>query len=320
MMRPVRIRMVCPAPRGTLYGNRISAARWARILGRLGHRVEIRTSYEGESCDLLIALHAKRSGPAAIEFHRRYPDRPVIVALTGTDLYRDIHHSRTAQRALEIATRLVALQPLASDELAPHLRDKMQVIYQSVDKTPGPIVRPDREFRVCVVGHLRAVKDPFRAAMAVRTLPAESRIHVRHAGAALSDDMVRLARAEENRNRRYRWLGEIPRWRVRRLIASSHLLVLSSRMEGGANVISEAIVDGTPVLASGIPGSIGLLGADYPGFFPFGDTLALRRLLVRAETDASFYRDLRSRCANLSPLFRPARERIAWRNLLYGVK
>ena len=308
--------MVCPAPPGTLYGNRISAARWARILRHLGHRVTIQTSYHGEPCDGLVALHAKRSGQAAIEFHRRYPDRPVIVALTGTDLYRDIHHSRTAQRALEIATRLVALQPLASGELEPSLRGKVRVIYQSVEKTTRRVIRPDREFRVCVVGHLRDVKDPFRAAMAVRGLPAESRIRVWHAGAAMSAGMERRATAEQQRNPRYRWLGEIPRWKVRRLIASSHLLVLSSRMEGGANVISEAIVDGTPVLASRIPGSIGLLGAGYPGFYPFGDTRALRSLLLRAETDSRFFTHLRSGCAKLSPLFRPARERMAWRNLL----
>lgn len=316
MMRPVRVRIVCPAPRGTLYGNRISALRWARILRQLGHRVAIETGYAGAPCDLLVALHAKRSAPAVFEFHRRYPDRFVIVALTGTDLYRDIHHSVAARNALDIATRLVVLQPLASDELAPGLRDKVRVIYQSVDRTPAAPLRSDRVFQVCVAGHLRTVKDPFRAAMAVRRLPAGSRIQVVHAGAAMDASMERRARSEVQRNPRYQWLGEIPRARVRRLIASSALLVLSSRMEGGANVVSEAIVDGTPVLASRIPGSVGLLGADYPGFYPFGDTRALRDLLLRAETDSGFYRELQSRCARLAALFRPVRERSAWRKLL----
>jgi putative glycosyltransferase (TIGR04348 family) len=316
MKRPMRIRMICPAPHGTLYGNRISAVRWARILRQLGASVTIQTSYDGAPCDLLIALHAKRSAPAVFEFHERRPNNPVIVALTGTDLYRDIQHSRTAQRALEVATRLVALQPLAGDELAPHLRDKLRIIYQSVEKTEGSAGRGTRAFQVCVAGHLRSLKDPFRAAMAARSLPAASRIRVVHAGAAMSDQMARLARAEEERNFRYRWLGEIPRWKTRRLIASSHLLVLSSKMEGGANVISEAVVDGTPVLASRIPGSIGLLGADYPGLYPLGDTQALRNLLLRAEQEPMFYRELVSRCAKLSALFRPARERSAWRSLL----
>ena len=151
--------------------------------------------------------------------------------------------------------------------------------------------------------------------MAARKLPAESRIQVVHVGAAMDEHMARRARAEEQRNPRYCWRGEMARPEVRRLIASSHLLVLSSRMEGGANVISEAIVDGTPVVASRIA-HVGLLGDDYPGFFPFGDTDALRALLLRAETERSFYRELRSRCTRLAPLFRPARERAAWRALM----
>ena len=128
--------------------------------------------------------------------------------------------------------------------------------------------------------------------------------------------MAQKALAEQARNARYRWLGPLSRARTRRLIAQSNVLVLSSRMEGGANVISEAIVDHTPVLASCIPGSIGLLGADYPGFYPFGDTAALRSLLERAETERAFYKDLIARCANLAPLFQPERERKAWQRLL----
>ncbi len=316
MMPTMRIRIVCPARPGTLFGNRISAERWARILRQLGHRVAIDTSYDGTPCDLLIALHARRSAQAVFDFAEHYPHKPVIVALTGTDVYRDIHRHRSANRALELATRLVVLQPLAAKELANRLRHKVRVIYQSVEKTPGLAGRSDAMFQVAVAGHLRSIKDPFRAAMAARGLPAWSRIRVVHAGAAMTGQMALRARAEEERNRRYRWLGEIPRWRVRRLVASSHLLVLSSKMEGGANVISEAIVDGTPVLASRIPGSVGLLGADYPGFFEFGDTAALRGLLLRAEADASFYRELYRRAMKLAPLFRPERERATWRGLV----
>jgi putative glycosyltransferase (TIGR04348 family) len=312
----MRIRIVCPAPPGTLYGNRISAERWARILRQLGHRVAIDTSYDGAPCDLLIALHARRSAQAVFDFAELYPHKPVIVVLTGTDVYRDIHRYRSAQGALEAATLLVVLQPLAVGELACHLRPKARVIYQSVEKTPGSAARPDQVFQVAVVGHLRSIKDPFRTPMAARSLPDASRIRVMHAGAAMTEDMARRARAEEQRNSRYRWSGGLPRWRVRRLIASSHLLVLSSKMEGGANVISEAIVDGTPILASRIPGSVGLLGADYPGFYRCGDTEALRSLLLRAEADPTFYSKLLCRGAKLSALFRPVRERASWRDLI----
>ena len=72
-------------------------------------------------------------------------------------------------------------------------------------------------------------------------------------------------------------------------------MVLSSRSEGGANVISEAIVAGVPILASRMDGNVGLLGADYPGYFPVGDTQALARLLWRIEADAPFVATASSR-------------------------
>ena len=310
------IRMMCPAPSGSLYGNRVTAVRWARILKSLGHRVIITDKYEGQGCDLLIALHARKSAGAVFQFRDRYPDGPIIVALTGTDLYRDLGRSPRARRALEVADRIVALQPLAAAELEPHLRTKVRVIYQSAERAPRAVSRSRRFFDVCVVGHLRPVKDPFRAACAARRLPPESRIRILHAGTAMEKSMAQQAEAEEARNPRYRWLGPLSRVRTRRLIAGGHLLVLSSRMEGGANVISEAVVDGTPIIASRIPGSVGLLGKNYPGYFRVGDTEALTMLLRRAETDDRFYARLRTHCARLAPLFRPSQERERWRKLL----
>jgi len=122
----------------------------------------------------------------------------------------------------------------------------------------------------------------------------------------------RLTQAEPH----YRWLGELPRGRARRLLARSHAMVISSRMEGGANVVSEAIVCGVPVLASRVPGNVGLLGDDYPAYYPIGDTAALAALMQRAATDQRFHADLLRRVRRLQPLFRPEREREAWRRLL----
>jgi glycosyltransferase involved in cell wall biosynthesis len=128
--------------------------------------------------------------------------------------------------------------------------------------------------------------------------------------------MADQARAEAVANPRYRWLGDRPRWQALRILARSRLLVLSSRLEGGANVLSEAIAAGVPVVASRIPGSVGLLGDDYLGYFPVGDTETLANLLDRAETDAGFYNGLRTWCRRLRPLVRPARERQTWGSLL----
>ncbi len=312
----MKIFMACPAPPRSRKGNRVTAVRWAGFLKDLGHRVTIGQEYDGSAHDLLIALHARRSFPAVQAFHRRYPDRPLVVALTGTDLYRDIHTSARAARSLELADRLVALQPRAADELAPRIRPKLRVILQSAEPLASPPRRDPDIFQVAVLGHLRHEKDPFRTALALRRLPQSLPIRVTHAGAALSLAMAERARRLMERDSRYLWVGERPRGQARRLLARSRLLVLSSRMEGGANVVSEALVERVPVLASRIPGSVGLLGARYPGFFPTGDTEALARLLRRCATEPDFYGRLAAWCADLAPRFEPARERAAWRDLL----
>ena len=310
--------MICPAPARSLYGNRVTALRWARILRQLGHRVTITQQYEGGNC-LLIALHASRSAGAVLKYTAAHPGRPVIVALTGTDLYRDLARDPRAQRVVELADRLVALQPLAARELSGRVRGKLRIIYQSARRTTGPHRPSPRHFDVCVVGHLREVKDPFRAALASRLLPKSSRVRVVQVGVAMDREMARLARREQAQNPRYRWLGEAPRWKARRIIARSRLLVSSSVMEGGGNVISEAAVDQVPVLASRIPGAVGLLGPGYPGYFPVGDTKALARLLARAETDRAFYANMKSWCTRLAPLFDPRREAAAWDALLQEI-
>jgi putative glycosyltransferase (TIGR04348 family) len=312
----MRIFMACPAPPHSRKGNRVTAVRWARLLRSLGHRLSIVQEYDGSPCDVLIALHARRSFEAVRRYRRIHRDGPLVVALTGTDLYRDLRTSRRAQRSLDMADRLVLLQPCGIDALPARVRSKARVIYQSAEPVRDPPRSSPRIFQVCVLGHLRHEKDPLRAALAVRLLPASSRIHVVHAGEALSTFWAERARAAAARDSRYRWLGEVSRAQAQSLLARSRLLVLSSRMEGGANVISEAVVNGVPVLASRMSGNVGLLGAGYPGYFPVGNTRALARLLLRAENDTRFYTRLQAWGARLIPLFDPASERAAWESLL----
>lgn len=316
----MKIAIATPAPPGSLSGNRVTAERWAGLLRDLGHEVAVLPSGGSEalaaSPRLLVALHARKSADDVSSFLRRHPDRPVVVALTGTDLYGGLAGDEVALRTLAAADRLVALQPKGVEELPAGLRPKVHVIVQSaLPPAARPEPLPDR-FEVVVSGHLRPVKDPFRAAEAARLLPPDSRIRVSQLGAALEPGMERRARAEVTENPRYAWLGALPREQALGVVARARLLALTSLMEGGANVVCEALACGTPVVSSRIAGSIGLLGEDYPGYFPVGDTGALADLLLRAETDAAFYAELRQRCARLAPLVEPAREREAWRALL----
>lgn len=313
----VNIQIVTPAPLGFNNGNKITALRWVRLLRRLGHKVAVSQFYSGQRCDLLIALHARRSGESIRRFNDQHKDRPIIVVLTGTDLYRDIRTHRQAQRSLDIATRIVALQRNALTELPKRLHSKTRIIYQSAEPFSAAPVRWDGpHFKLSVIGHLRAEKDPLRTALAIRKLPPDSRINVVHVGRSLDSRLEARARAEEKSNSRYRWIGELPHWRTRRVLASSHLTVIPSRMEGSSNVLSEALASSIPVIASKISGLIGTLGENYPGFFPVGNTAQLTILLQRAESERAFYDLLKRSCARVAPLVDPARERRAWSDLL----
>ena len=313
-MRPQRIQIVCPAKSGSRFGNRITALRWQRILRSLGHQTRIVSEFH-PGADLLVALHARRSVSSIEACRERDPACQIVVAITGTDLYRD-GATKETKRSLMLADRVVVLQRAALDALSPAVRVKSHVIHQSL--SPLRLQRPTRPraLRVVVAGHLRAVKDPFRAAMAVRNLPRDSKVVVEHFGGVIEPRMRAMAQSEAKRNPRYRWHREVTRGKLKRQLATCWLMVLSSKMEGGANVLSEAIVHHTPVLASKIPGSIGMLGEDYKGFFEVGNTQQLHKLLMQCERDADYYRELEAMVAARAHLFTPSAERKAWQDLL----
>jgi len=314
------IGIVTPASRGSLSGNEVTAHRWAALLRELGHRVTIQTSYAGEDHDLLISLHAMKSGAAIESFRARFPERPQILALAGTDLYGDLEHDPVALRSLAQVDRYVVLQPCGLNRLSDELRSRAVTIHQSLPRIERSPSRDDDAFTVCVLSHLRHVKDPLRVAVAARLLPQDSRLRVIHAGRVLEPQLGLDAKHEMAVNPRYRWVGELERADALAILASSEALVLPSRTEGGANVVSEAIAAGVPVLSSRMDGSVGILGDDYPGYFPVGDERALAHLLRRAELDAEFLADLRRHIERLAPLVDPDREREAWKRLLESLR
>jgi len=235
--------------------------------------------------------------------------KPLAVVLTGTDLYRDLPESREAQESLALADRVIVLQEAALDELAPAVKRKARVIYQSADPRLAQRA-PKAPFRIAVLAHLRAEKDPLRAAAALERLPDRD-IELLQIGEALDSRLGEEARQVMARDPRYRWLGSLPHRRALERLAASHLLVVSSVMEGGANVICEAARIGTPVVASRVSGNVGMLGADYPGYYPVADHAALAQLLAQARHDGAFYRRLKAALRARRGLFAPAAERRA---------
>lgn len=311
----MKIAIITPARPVAHSGNRNTAERWAHLLSGLGHRVRVQQRWDGKPADLLLALHARRSHDSMKRYALAYPGRPLVLALTGTDLYRDIRDNADAQHSLEIAQRMIVLQEQGLAELAPRLRAKTRVIYQSTPPI-APVAPLKSCFEVCVSGHLREEKDPFRAAAALAQLPEASRIRLTHIGGAIGSDFAAAARRWVRREPRYHWMGERTHGRALHLLARARVMVISSRMEGGANVVSEALTARVAVIASRISGNVGMLGGDYAGYYPPGDEGALARLLWRAESDAAFYRKLKRQCAVRRKLISVKRETQELKKLL----
>jgi putative glycosyltransferase (TIGR04348 family) len=314
----MKIAITVPSSAVSRSGNRHTAARWRAFLRGLGHRVRVATDWNGGGDDLLLALHAYKSYPSIARFRQQQPDAPLVLALTGTDIYRDIHGQAEARQALAMATRLIVLQEAALNELSPALRKKARVVYQSSDVRLGHAPVKDR-FRVAVIGHLRGEKDPFRAAHALVHVAPSAPIEVLQIGGALDPQMQSKCVMWTSREPRYRWLGSLSHRQAMRWLSRSHVLVVSSVMEGGANVICEAARIGVPVLASRVPGNVGMLGRDYPGYFPLFDDKALARLIERCRTDARFYASLKKAMSRRRALFAPSAEQAALKAVLRGL-
>jgi putative glycosyltransferase (TIGR04348 family) len=312
------ITIISPALAKANNGNWQTASRWARFL-RTHYRVTVESEWDGTPADLIIALHARRSARSIAAFAAACPSHPAVLVLTGTDLYRDIKTDADAQASLQLATRLVVLQSAGLQELSPDLRRKTSVIYQSAPSLKPIAGNPAaRHFNVTMIGHLRDEKDP-ATFMRAAALTASPDVRLTHIGGALDPELGMQAESTQSAYSRYRWLGNLSHPKTRQLLKRSHLMVIASRMEGGANVIIEAVTSGVPVLASDISGNRGMLGEDYTGYFRVGDSRELARLIDRAVADPSFYADLREQCAARASLFSPEREKTALLELVDNV-
>jgi putative glycosyltransferase (TIGR04348 family) len=317
--------IVSPALADANNGNWRTACRWQELLGA-SVPVRITRTWPDADADrdtVMLALHARRSAASIAAWAQAHPGRGLGVVLTGTDLYQDLATDADARRSVALAQRLVVLQECGAEALPPALRDITRVVFQSTPAHP-PGEKAADVLEAVMVGHLRAAKDPRTLFAAARLLADRSDIRITHIGdgsqdPALADEAAATARACPG----YRWLGGLPHDRTLQHIRRAHVLVHTSAMEGGAHVIMEAVRSGTPVLASEVPGNVGMLGRDYTGYFPPGDARALAELLVACRSGqagenpaAGLLAQLGAKCALRAPVFDAGAERAALLRLL----
>jgi len=316
--------IVSPALAAANNGNWQTAQRWQSFLSQ-DHDVRIVQHWPDEAAaqdHLMIALHARRSADSVAAWAQQRSGAKLAVVLTGTDLYRDIGSDANARRSLELAGKLVVLQELGLEALPVARRSKARVIFQSVPSF-APVDKPHDKLRAVMVGHLRDVKSPETYFDAARFLRPRVDVELVHIGRAEDEVWAERARRTAIECPCYRWLGGLPHEETLHAIRHADVLVHTSAMEGGAHVIMEAVCSGTPVLASRVPGNIGMLGADYLGYFAHGDARGLAHLLkvcrATQSTDdpsASLLARLRAQCDLRAPLFSPEAERNAVRDLI----
>lgn len=316
----MKIVIAVPVRPGSTSGNSVTGERWQHQLAALGHAASVVSVGEDQpggdgsvphDADVLIALHARRCAGAVRAAVEERPERPVIVALTGTDLYQDLPDDRDAMRSLHLAAHLIVLQEHGLEHVAsldPSFASKASVVHQSVENVAARSTDP-AHLTVVVLAHLRDVKDPLLSALAARLLPASSRVRIEHAGAPHSDAWRVAAESEMQLNDRYRWHGPIDRDGARRLLATADVLACTSKLEGGANVVSEAIAHGVAVVGTDIGGNRGLLGDDHPGLVDVGDHQALTRVFHRLDTDRSVLEELTQRSVERRWMTDPLHER-----------
>lgn len=331
----MRIQIVTPAPRASVRGNNITAENWSGILTRLGHSVKISTDglLDPSPTDCLVALHARKSGTAINDFRTAFPGNPIIVCLTGTDIHGDLQRQsfsqtedvesnfRIATHSLEVADRIVVLEPRCVHRLERRFQSKCTTIIQSA--TPHNVTKhsvwshqPTDQIILSVIGHMRPVKDPFRAAIASRQLRGNSKIKIIQVGEAMTDDATDFANSETQTNPRYEWRGSVSNQSAKDLLCQSHATIVSSHYEGGSNVISDAVVNSIPILASRMDASIGLLGEDYAGLFDIANTEQLLELMNQLEAEPGFTETILRQLTTARPQFSPQNELASWEKML----
>jgi putative glycosyltransferase (TIGR04348 family) len=309
--------IVTPALADANNGNWQTARRWGRMLSQ-AYRVRLAASWDEGDEAVMVALHARRSAASISRWRTLRPAAPLVVVLTGTDLYRDIAEDASAQASLRMADRLVVLNQMGPQSLPQALRPKARVVLQSC-ASRKTLPKTQQHLRALMVGHLRAEKSPETYFGAARLLQGRADILLDHIGAALNPALGEQAAALMGENPRYRWLGGVPHGAACRRIQAAHVLVHPSRMEGGAHVVIEAVRSGTPVLASRIDGNVGLLGDHYDGYFPVGDASALATLLQRLRDEPAMLDSLVQQCQARAPLFDPAQEAATLQALIGGL-
>lgn len=314
----MKVLVTTPYEKNSLQGNTVTAKRVVSILQESGiESAVLSNDDEVGRADVLIALHARKSAHFIDEFLAVNPAGKVIVYLTGTDLYSDIPSCcEICEKSMELADALVVSQEASLSSVPERYCAKSVVVHKSIEipELASKATEPDL---FTVIGHLRAVKQPFMAVESLQLLEGSVRLVLLGKEVDLGSDEI--SRKWQAKDPRFQWLGGVPYAETLQWMQRSVATINTSLAEGGANSVGESIVLGVPVLASRVEGNVGMLGDDYAGYFSADSEQELADLMHRVIHDSDFLEKLRQQVRVRSEKFLRENEKQDWMNVIQKI-
>lgn len=313
------ILILCPIINALETGLYTTARRWETIFRQLGHNVRIASPSDAVTeTDILVALNPVRCSSYLEDLP--LSETPLIVVLTGTDIYNELKKKPNFYRHLESARVLIGLHPGITEEVPERYRSKLRVIVQSA---PNQKSRPQNNIlygQAIFIANLRYFKRPMTVFAAACALNENVNINITHIGDIVDDEYHFWSQPEFHKTvPRYNWLGAKTREDTASALASSDVMLIASSTEGGSNVQSEAISAGVPIISSRNRCVESLLGSDYPGLFDTDNHHQLACLIEKFFVDHSFRELLKSNVSRASYQFSYDLEVEKWKNVIQEI-
>ncbi len=280
------IKIYSPSRDSAVTGNYVTSKRYAYHLQNLGYRVfvyngfEEKVNVEGVRC--AFVLHAEKGSHVIKELAAK--NVPVVLVLTGTDLYRDIISTKNSKkercfRSIQLASAIVVLHENAVSDLLKVVsfpRERIFVVLQSVVdfKKRTFLFKKKNHYKILLLSNIRKEKGIIVAISGFlefqKNIDARTKFTLDHIGGVLDQGYFKKITNLLEGVKSVSFLGSIEKDKLQTMLASYDLLLHSSFIEGGSLVIQEAQNAGLPIIASDISCHAALLGSAYVGLHSVG--------------------------------------------------
>lgn len=287
----MRILIVVPR-QNRATGNWVTGCRFQNGLETHGHQVHLcdipldasvlEREVTGFAPDLVLLLHAYRTGLPWLEVVRRHP-LPSLVVLTGTDVNHGIHDAvegPVIEAVLKGAGAIAIQNPLTFATLGrerPELSARLSYLRPGIELGGAPYaLRADHGiaedyFLFLCPASLRPVKGVLELLGLFDPLAQQGRdFHLAFCGPSLDDDYCSRFLAALRIRPWASYLGVIPDAAMAAVLTQADVIVNNSVSEGLPNALLEAVVLGRPVLAHAIPGNAAVIEEGVNGLLYAG--------------------------------------------------